>query len=305
MTTEAIDEAVSKEFSLMIDGELEDFLPPVDKLTDEELKERLREWGGARDAILVWKETGLIYDGHRRYKFCKELNLPYKVLEKSFSTKEEVFAEMLAEQCARRNASDHHMAMWQSRRLKRLQSTGMSSREAVAKVAQETKTSPSTVYRHRDYGDKFDKLNAEEQAIVKALNLPKERVTKLASLSPVDRSVAFKVIKTEGLREYDRLLRDSADTRREVITKAAETHQEMPLPPVLPPDPDDIVGLSKKHRHEKLFNSAVEAYKNMRYANLHLLGPKGLGDAQNSPRNVKLKKAYRMISEVLDDISNS
>ena len=62
---------VAKLPTLKVNEELKSFL---DILTVEERKgleaDLLRD-GGARDPIVVWKESGEIVDGHNRYEICR------------------------------------------------------------------------------------------------------------------------------------------------------------------------------------------------------------------------------------------
>lgn len=91
--------------TLKINEELKNYL---DILTAEErkgLEKDLIDDGGARDPIVVWKETGEIVDGHNRYDICKANGLPFKTVERSFKDIEAAKAWMLENQLHRRNLS--------------------------------------------------------------------------------------------------------------------------------------------------------------------------------------------------------
>lgn len=63
-------------YDLTVDPVLEAYLPGPPVTTDEQLKESLLAAGRAYDPVKVWGKK--IVDGHRRYKFCKLLGLPYR-----------------------------------------------------------------------------------------------------------------------------------------------------------------------------------------------------------------------------------
>ena len=52
---------------LTIDPSLRDLLPPASGTAVEELERQIVACGGPQDPLVVWKETGFLLDGHRRY----------------------------------------------------------------------------------------------------------------------------------------------------------------------------------------------------------------------------------------------
>ena len=80
-----------------------ELLPPLTAEEYEELKRSIQS-EGIRERLLVWKERGILVDGHNRYKICKELGVKLPpVREKSFKDKEEVKLWILDNQAGRRN----------------------------------------------------------------------------------------------------------------------------------------------------------------------------------------------------------
>ena len=88
---------------MVIDNEFQGLIPT---LTDDEFKgledSILSE--GCRDALVVWGDT--LVDGHNRYKICKKHNLPFKTIQKEFSSRDEVLLWILNNQLSRRNLND-------------------------------------------------------------------------------------------------------------------------------------------------------------------------------------------------------
>jgi len=88
-----------------IDSEFRDLLPP---LMDEE-RERLMtdiNKNGCRDPLVVWKEWNILIDGHNRYDICTALDLPFEVVEMSFTSRDDVKIWMIRNQLSRRNITD-------------------------------------------------------------------------------------------------------------------------------------------------------------------------------------------------------
>ena len=78
----------------------------------EELKEAIRREGKIRDSLVVWDETIILVDGHRRHRIYKELQEelgdefriePPKIIRMSFANRDDAKMWMIRNQIARRN----------------------------------------------------------------------------------------------------------------------------------------------------------------------------------------------------------
>ena len=58
---------------------------------------------GCRDALVVWKERGILLDGHHRYAICKQHGIEFKIAEMSFPDELAAKGWMLENQLGRRN----------------------------------------------------------------------------------------------------------------------------------------------------------------------------------------------------------
>ena len=88
---------------MRIDEEFAALIPP---LTDEEyrgLEASILE-EGCRDALVCWGDV--LVDGHNRYKICTAHGVPYDVVQKEFTDRNEVLLWMLHNQLGRRNLND-------------------------------------------------------------------------------------------------------------------------------------------------------------------------------------------------------
>ena len=85
---------------MIIDNEFKGLIPP---LTDEEYKglEESILSEGCRDALVLWGE--ILVDGHNRYEICTRHNIPFKTVQKEFTSRDEVMLWMIDTQFSRRN----------------------------------------------------------------------------------------------------------------------------------------------------------------------------------------------------------
>ena len=60
---------------------------------------------GVREPLVVWKENGVLVDGHNRREICNEHGKKYRIVEKSFANEEEVKLWIWDNQKGRRNLS--------------------------------------------------------------------------------------------------------------------------------------------------------------------------------------------------------
>jgi len=93
-----------KLYTLSIDPEFRDLIPP---LNEEELKmlEESIIANGCESPLIVW--NGVIVDGHNRHAICQKHNIPFAVIEKEFSSREDAMLWMLRNQLGRRNLNSY------------------------------------------------------------------------------------------------------------------------------------------------------------------------------------------------------
>jgi len=99
---------------IKIDPEFKSIIPP---LSDEE-RNRLREnliSEGCRDPLVVWKEKGVLLDGHNRLEICDECEISYAVKEISLTDRTTAKVWILRNQMGRRNLSGTQRSMLAAR----------------------------------------------------------------------------------------------------------------------------------------------------------------------------------------------
>ena len=89
---------------IKIDKEFESLLTPLTTEEYKKLEENICS-NELREPLVVWKEKGILVDGHNRLKICKENGKDYFAIEKSFANREEVKLWIWDNQESRRNMS--------------------------------------------------------------------------------------------------------------------------------------------------------------------------------------------------------
>lgn len=92
---------------MIIDNEFKGLIPP---LTDEEYKglEESILKDGCRDALVLWGE--ILVDGHNRYEICTRHNIPFKTVQKEFTSRDDVVIWIIKNQFGRRNLPAYERA---------------------------------------------------------------------------------------------------------------------------------------------------------------------------------------------------
>ena len=85
------------------DQEFKKLIPPLSRKEYQQLEENLLD-DGCRDPIIIW--NGVIVDGHNRYEICMKHKIPFAIIEKNFTCREEAIAWICANQLGRRNVSE-------------------------------------------------------------------------------------------------------------------------------------------------------------------------------------------------------
>jgi len=93
---------------IKIDSEFKTLIAP---LTHEEyklLEASIMSPEGCRDALVIWKQEGILLDGHHRYDICSRHGIPYRTEEYEFEDRTEVKKWIYDNQLGRRNLTDEY-----------------------------------------------------------------------------------------------------------------------------------------------------------------------------------------------------
>ena len=90
------------------DKEFQTLLPPLPAEVRDALEESIRN-EGLRDPLIGWKENGklVLVDGYNRLKFCEKHGKDYRVIVKSFESREDAKEWMWENQESRRNMTPY------------------------------------------------------------------------------------------------------------------------------------------------------------------------------------------------------
>jgi hypothetical protein len=154
--------------TLVVDRDLQEWLPAVDDFTDAELERSIIKSNGPLDPIRYWPHEGqnLIVDGHRRYGICVRHNLPFKAEALEFKDREAAKEWMDSYQLSRRNLSERQRAVVFQRMMDRYEARGMSRGEAVKKIAESAGITTRTVHRSLAFNSAFNSLPEDLQKVI-------------------------------------------------------------------------------------------------------------------------------------------
>jgi hypothetical protein len=162
--------------NIKIDPEFRDLIPPLSEVELKQLHDNLSN-RGCLNPLIVWKEEGILLDGHNRHKFCNESGYEYDVKELTFASRDQAKNWIILNQLGRRNVSPDVAArlrgmLYISRKKEHggdrksqessYQNDNLKTHEAVAK---ETGVSPATIMRDAEYAEACDKLGISTAAI--------------------------------------------------------------------------------------------------------------------------------------------
>ncbi len=86
----------------VVDKKIQRLIPPLSDAEFAGLTEQIVA-NGCRDALVVWKEKGILLDGHNRFAICTEHNIKYKTVSMSFESRADAEIWMIRHQLDRRN----------------------------------------------------------------------------------------------------------------------------------------------------------------------------------------------------------
>jgi len=114
---------------LTVDKRIQSTLAALSLEEHRALEANCKEAGRIRDSIKVWGETGIIVDGHNRYRIAVKHGLPFEVEKLPLDSLDAVMLWMLDNQFGRRNLSGTQLSMARAARAKLMPD---SSQEEVA-----------------------------------------------------------------------------------------------------------------------------------------------------------------------------
>jgi hypothetical protein len=95
---------------ITIDPEFRDLIPPLQPEELEQLHNSLCG-DGCLHPLIVWKDEGILIDGHNRYAWLTEHDRPFEIKEMAFSSREVAKRFIILNQLGRRNVTPETASM--------------------------------------------------------------------------------------------------------------------------------------------------------------------------------------------------
>jgi len=217
-------------------------LPPLSEAESTDL-ERSIATEGVRDALVVWKDKGILIDGHNRYDIANRLGGPFQTKESELEDDEDAQTWILANQLARRNVTPFvrveialkHEALFQSKAKERQgtrtdlgrnipqKSAESSHKETRSEIAAMAGTSHDTVAKVKKIlASKDDDLIEKARKGVETVNSVHRSITHKAKAAEIEskrKEAAKKVVGTDNVRlgDFRKVLEDVPDASCELI----------------------------------------------------------------------------------------
>ncbi len=228
--------------TIRIDEEFDALLRSLSDEESRKLEESILD-EGIQDALKIWKETGILLDGHNRLRIARKHDLPFRTQEKSFSDREEAFNWILDNQLGRRNVTPNEASYYRGLKYRQeKKSVGNpqlgqnvpigqdgSTRD---RLAEEFGVNPKTVQRDEQFADAVDSVSRNTGADARDVLLDgrakKKDVMKLAERSPEEqKAVVERVREKKKPERIDAELREvtKAEKKKQDEEKAAEVKQ--------------------------------------------------------------------------------
>jgi hypothetical protein len=200
--------------NIKIDPEFRDLIPPLSQEELDNLHISISN-DGCLAPLIVWKQEGILLDGHNRYAFCKKCDYDFQVTEIKLPHRESAINWIIKNQLGRRNVSPDVAArlrgkLYLSRKNgnggdrrsqeSECQSGNLINETTAEIVARETGVSPRTISRDAAYAEACDKLGISTAAI--ASGEEKRSRSEIIATARPDKVKLKRVVKTP----YEKIL---------------------------------------------------------------------------------------------------
>ena len=156
----------------------------TDWVSDQELKESIQEHGCVYP-LVIWKEEGVLVDGHRRNAICQELGLVPVLVYKSFDSEESAVEWAKSQQGHRRNLTPEEITERRFKGVRELVSTtppepgihvntltgGEAEQVGTKKAARKLGAAQSSVKRDKDKIKLADSLPEDLRPIAESMTV--------------------------------------------------------------------------------------------------------------------------------------
>jgi hypothetical protein len=202
--------------NIKIDPEFRDLIPPLAEVELKQLHDNITS-RGCLTPLVVWKEEGILLDGHNRYAICKKCDYEYDVKELKFPSRDQAKDWVILNQLGRRNinpkvASYLRGKLYLSRKKSVTNPEGIGGKsnkivggkschqQTREEVAKETGVSPRTIANDAAYAEACETVNVTTAAM--ASGEEKRSRSEIIATARPDKAKPKKVVKTP----YEKIL---------------------------------------------------------------------------------------------------
>ena len=239
---------------IIIDQAFRERLSPLEPFSFQELEQSIIRYGGADDPLVVWDETDILVDGHHRYDVCLKHGLPFKIIRKSFASREAVERFIDGRQLGRRNLNENVKSYLIGKRYReekrehgapegnqnaskqsgkeKPENLPLCSEKTAAKIAAEKGMSEKTVRNAANYAAAVDTL--AEQGISKNAAFESSRATvkKAANLPEEQRRIVADLLHQEPKTKLNRAMGKARKVMETLAAHIADTTADLPNEPL-------------------------------------------------------------------------
>jgi len=223
---------------ITIDREFKNLIPAISDEERKQLEENIVEHGGARDPLVVWRDSDrdILIDGHNRHEICTRLGLEYGVEAMAFASRDEAADWIDRNQLGRRNLSRQDYKLLLGRRYNRAKKcTGaqegndnaaenkvekITTLKTSERLAKEHGVTEKTVRNAGKYQAAAEKLGIEKEIAAGKVKASESKVVKAAKTLPPKPTIE----QVEAAREE----LSTPRPRRRVSKPAAEVFKAYP-----------------------------------------------------------------------------
>jgi hypothetical protein len=204
--------------NIKIDPEFRDLIPPLAEVELKQLHDNITS-RGCLTPLVVWKEEGILLDGHNRYAICKKCDYEYDVKELKFPSRDQAKDWVILNQLGRRNINPKVASYLRgklylsrkrsvgapdgnkNRKSKSYQSDNFETEQKTHEVvAKETGVSPATIMRDAAYAEACETVNVTTAAM--ASGEEKRSRSEIIATARPDKAKPKRVVKTP----YEKIL---------------------------------------------------------------------------------------------------
>jgi ParB-like chromosome segregation protein Spo0J len=217
---------------ITIDREFKNLIPTISDEERNQLEENIVEFGGARDPLVVWRDSDrdILIDGHNRHEICTRLGLEYRVEPMEFDSRDEAADWIDRNQLGRRNLSRQDYKLLLGRRYNRAKKAAHRP-ENVEKVTTLPERTSERLAKEHGVTEKTVRNAGKYQAAAEKLGIEKEIAAGKVTATEAEVVKAAKALPQKPTSKQVEDVREELSTprpRRRASKPAAEVFKAYP-----------------------------------------------------------------------------